>query len=106
MNNKKIENEKSSVIVTRMMKEVRNLTPKNNKTQGIIRLIVLVILLINQSLISFGYNPLPFSEEQIYEGLSSVALVVSAICSWWRHNNITPEAEQAQVELERKKNRK
>lgn len=80
--------------------------PKNNKTQGIIRLIVLVILLLNQTLISLGYNPLPFSEEQIYEGLSSVALVVSAIYSWWRHNNITPEAEAAQVELERKKNRK
>ena len=106
MNSRKIENEKSSVIVTRMMKEVRNLTPKNNKTQGIIRLIVLVVLLANQSLISFGYNPLPFSEEQIYEGLSSVALVVSAIYSWWRNNNVTKESEQAQVELERKKNRK
>ena len=106
MNSRKIENEKSSVIVTRMMKEVRNLTPKNNKTQGIIRLIVLVILLLNQTLISLGYNPLPFSEEQIYEGLSSVALVVSAIYSWWRNNNVTKESEQAQVELERKKNRK
>ena len=106
MNSRKIENEKSSVIVTRMMKEVKKMTPKNNKTQGIIRLVVLVVLLLNQTLISLGYNPLPFSEEQIYEGLSSVALVVSAIYSWWRHNNITPEAEQAQVELERKKNRK
>ncbi|WP_026866634.1 SPP1 phage holin family protein [Jeotgalicoccus marinus] len=82
------------------------MTPKNNKTQGLVRLAVLVILLLNQTLISLGYNPLPFSEEQIYEGLSSVALVASAIYSWWRHNNITTEAEQAQVELERKKNRK
>lgn len=81
-------------------------TPKNNKTHGLVRLAVLVILLLNQTLISLGYNPLPFSEEQIYEGLSSVALVVSAIYSWWKHNNITPEAESAQVELERKKNRK
>ena len=80
--------------------------PKNNKTQGLVRLAVLVILLLNQTLISLGYNPLPFSEEQIYEGLSSVALVISAIYSWWKHNNITPEAEAAQVELERKKNRR
>ena len=86
------------------MKTIAN--PKNNKTQGIIRLIVLVILLLNQTLISLGCNPLPFSEEQIYEGLSSVALVVSAIYSWWRNNNVTKESEQAQVELERKKNRK
>lgn len=107
MSSRKIEKEKSSVTVITMMKEVKAIAnPKNNKTQGIIRLIVLVVLLVNQSLISFGYNPLPFSEEQIYEGLSSVALVVSAIYSWWRHNNITPEAEAAQVELERKKNRK
>ena len=82
------------------------MTPKNNKTQGLVRLAVLVILLLNQSLISLGYNPLPFSEEQIYEGLSSVALVVSAIYSWWRNNNVTKESEKAQVELERKKNRK
>ena len=106
MNNKKVESEKLSTTVITIMKEVKKMTPKNNKTQGIIRLIVLVVLLLNQSLISFGYNPLPFSEEQIYEGLSSVALVISAIYSWWKHNNITPEAEAAQVELERKKNRK
>ena len=86
------------------MKTIAN--PKNNKTQGIIRLIVLVILLLNQTLISLGYNPLPFSEEQIYEGLSSVALVVSAIYSWWRHNNLTEEALEAQEVLERRKNRK
>ena len=86
------------------MKTIAN--PKNNKTQGIIRLIVLVVLLANQTLITLGYSPLPFSEEQIYEGLSSVVLVISAIYSWWKHNNITPEAEAAQVELERKKNRK
>ena len=86
------------------MKTIAN--PKNNKTQGIVRLVVLVVFLANQTLVTLGYNPLPFSEEQIYEGLSSVALVLSAIYSWWRHNNITPEAEAAQVELERKKNRK
>ena len=80
--------------------------PKNNKTAGIVRLVVLVILLANQALVSFGYNPLPFSEEQIYEGVSTVALAVSAIYAWWKHNNITNEAEEAQVVLERKKARK
>jgi holin, SPP1 family len=80
--------------------------PKNNKTAGIVRLVVLVLLLANQALVSFGYNPLPFSEEQIYEGVSSVALAISAIYAWWKHNNITEEAEEAQVVLERKKARK
>ena len=77
--------------------------PKNNKTAGIVRLVVLLVLIINQTLISFGYNPLPFSEEQIYEGVSSVALAASAIYAWWKHNNITKEAEEVQEVLERKK---
>ena len=77
--------------------------PKNNKTAGIVRLVVLLILLCNQTLISFGYNPLPFSEDQIYEGVSSVALAASAVYAWWKHNNITKESEEAQVVLERKK---
>ena len=76
--------------------------PKNNKTAGIVRLVVLLILICNQTLISFGYNPLPFSEEQIYEGVSSVALAASAVYAWWKHNNITKESEEAQVVLERK----
>ena len=79
--------------------------PKNNKTAGIVRLVVLVLLLANQALVSFGYNPLPFSEEQIYEGVSTLALTASAIWSWWKHNNITKESEEAQVVLERKKTR-
>lgn len=83
------------------MKNLAN--PKNNKTAGIVRLVVLLVLIINQTLISFGYNPLPFSEEQIYEGVSSVALAASAIYAWWKHNNITKEAEEVQEVLERKK---
>jgi len=79
-------------------------SPKNNKTQGIIRLIVLVVLLVNQGLVTAGFDPLPFNEQQIYEGISAVALAVAAIYSWWRNNNITREAEKSQKELERKKN--
>ena len=80
--------------------------PKNNKTAGIVRLVVLLILLINQTLISFGYNPLPFSEEQIYEGVSSVALVVSAIWTWWKNNSVTKEAEEADQYLRELKGHK
>lgn len=80
--------------------------PKNNKTAGIVRLVVLIVLLINQALVSFGYNPLPFSDEQIYEAVSTVALVISALYSTYRNTNLTPEAEEAQELLERKKARK
>ena len=63
--------------------------------QAITRLVVLVILLINQALTLFGWNPLPFSEEQIYEGVSSVILVVVAVWSWYKNNSVTKEAQQA-----------
>lgn len=62
---------------------------------AIVRLVVLVLLLINQTLIALGWSPLPFSEEQIYEGVSSVAVVAVAIYAWWKNNSVTDEAQQA-----------
>ena len=75
-------------------------------TQAIVRLVVLVILLINQALIVFGLNPLPFSEEQIYEAVSSVATVVVALWAWWKNNSITKEAQQADEYLQELKERR
>ena len=74
--------------------------------QALIRLVVLVILLINQTLMVLGWSPLPFSEEQIYEGVSSVALVVTAIYTWWKNNSVTKEAEKADEYLRQLKGRK
>lgn len=74
--------------------------------QAIVRLIVLVILLINQTLIVYGWNPLPFSEEEIYEGISSVAMVLMAIYTWWKNNNVTEEAQKAQEYLDELKERR
>ena len=75
-------------------------------TQAIVRLIVLVILLINQALIVFGLNPLPFSEEQIYEAVSSVATVIVALWAWWKNNSITKEAQEADEYLQELKERR
>jgi len=75
-------------------------------TQAIVRLVVLVILLANQALIVFGLNPLPFSEEQIYEAVSSVATVVVALWAWWKNNSITKEAQQADEYLQELKERR
>ena len=74
---------------------------KNNKQSAIVRLVVLVILIVNQALISFGYEPLPFSDEQVYEAVSIVALVVITIYSWWKNNNVTDVALAGQAEIER-----
>ncbi|WP_193063501.1 phage holin [Oceanobacillus oncorhynchi] len=61
--------------------------------QAITRLVVLAILLINQTLVVFGWNPLPFSEEEIYEGVSVVATICVAIWTWWKNNSVTEEAQ-------------
>ena len=74
---------------------------KNNKSNAIVRLIVLVILILNQTLITLGYEPLPFSDEQVYQAVSIVALVVMTLYSWWKNNNITDIALAGQSEIER-----
>lgn len=74
--------------------------------QAIVRLVVLAILLLNQLLVTLGWNPLPFSEEQIYEAVSSVATVAMAIWAWWRNNSITKEAQEADDYMRELKERK
>lgn len=74
---------------------------KNNKQSAIVRLVALVILMLNQALVTLGYNPLPFSDEQIYEAISIIAVVVVAIWNWWKNNNVTDVALAGQAEIER-----
>lgn len=62
--------------------------------QAIIRLVVLGVLLLNQVLITMGWNPLPFSEEEIYQGVSTVATVAIALWAWWKDNHVTKKAIQ------------
>ena len=65
--------------------------------QAIVRLVVLVILLINQTLVTLGWSPLHFNEGQIYEAISSVATVAMAVWAWWKNNSVTKEAQEADV---------
>lgn len=76
---------------------------KNGKEQAYVRLAVLAIFIVNQGLIIFGYEPLPFSDDQIYEGISLVALALGTIWVWYKNNNTTAEALAGQAEVERLK---
>lgn len=60
-----------------------------------IRTIVLIIALINQILIVLGANPLPFSEEGIFEGVSALVTVAASLWSWWKNNSFTKAAIKA-----------
>ena len=74
--------------------------------QAIIRLAVLAILFVNQALIMFGWSPLPFSEEEVFAGVSAIATALASIWVWYKNNNLTKEAEEAQRILDAKKAKK
>lgn len=62
------------------------------KKSTIIRTIALFLALINQLLLAFGKNPLPFSDEEIYSAVSFTASAVLSVISWWKNNSFTKEA--------------
>lgn len=63
--------------------------------QTIIRTVVLLIALLNQILLVFGKNPLPFSEGEIYEAVSVVATVGASLWAWWKNNSYSADAVEA-----------
>lgn len=65
------------------------------ETQVIVRAIVLAVALLNQVLVMFGLNPLPFSDEQVYEGVTAVFTVAASLWAWWKNNSWSKEAQQA-----------
>ncbi len=71
------------------------------KTSTIVRTIVLFLTLLNSILTMSGINPLPFSEEEMYEIVSGIATVVVSLWAWWENNSFTKAAIKADEEYER-----
>jgi len=61
----------------------------------IIRTIVLLVMLANQVLALFGHSPLPFSDDQVQQGVSTVLTVLASIWTWWKNNSFTTLAIRA-----------
>ena len=79
----------------------------NVKAGTIIRTVVLLFALMNQLLTATGRNPLPFSEEEVYQTLSAVLSAVTAIVAWWKNNSFSKEAliaDDYKDRLKREKN--
>lgn len=70
------------------------------KKETWIRSAVLLLALVNQLLTAFGKNPLPFSDEAVYEGISAVVTVASSLWAWWKNNSFTAPAVEADRYLE------
>ena len=71
----------------------------NEKTKAITRLIVMAVLMVNMGLTVAGKNPIPLDENALTEWLTVAAAGISAVYSWWKNNNVTKQAQQAQEVL-------
>ena len=61
-------------------------------TETIIRTIILMVALTNQILTATGQNPLPFSDEVIYEAVTLLVTVGASLWAWWKNNSFTKSA--------------
>lgn len=68
---------------------------KNVSKETLIRTAVLVIALINSVLTMLGKNPLPFSENEIYQAGSAICTVAASLWAWWKNNSFTNAAIRA-----------
>lgn len=72
----------------------------NVKVDTIVRTICLLIALINQMLILCGKGRIPFTEDEIYQTVSYIALGVIALWNWWKNNSFTQDAIAADIYLD------
>lgn len=73
------------------------------KKETVIRSVVLLVSLINQGLILFEKNPLPFSDSAVYEGVSLLCTAAASIWAWWKNNSFTAAAVEADRYMKRLK---
>lgn len=63
--------------------------------ETIVRTVVLFVALLNTVLNACGKNPLPFSDDEVYTGVSAVVATVAAVWAWWKNNSFTASAVKA-----------
>lgn len=62
------------------------------KKETWIRTIITFIALVNSVLIMLNKNPLPYSEDEMYVGISGIFTVLTTLWSWWKNNSFTAPA--------------
>lgn len=76
---------------------------KNIAKGTIIRTAVLVLALVNTSLQLFGFDVLPFGEQEIEMAVTAVLNAGAAMAVWWRNNSFTDAGRKADAVLEEEK---
>ena len=70
------------------------------KPETIIRTIVLVLALINQALAIYGKEAIPITEDEVYQAVTLIVTICSAVWAWWKNNSFTQPAIKADVYME------
>lgn len=65
------------------------------ETGTIVRTVVLAVALFNQVLVMAGKSPLPFTNEEVTEGVSMILTAGASIWAWWKNNSFTQAAIKA-----------
>ena len=69
---------------------------KNETIKAFIRLLVVAILALNSVLTAKGLNPILFDESAFSDVALQVATALSVLWVWWKNNNVTAKAQEAQ----------
>lgn len=70
------------------------------KTETIIRTIVLILALANQVLAIYGKQKIPITEDEVYQLITLIVTIVSALWAWWKNNSFTQPAIKADEYME------
>lgn len=65
-----------------------------------LRLIVPLYSIVNLTLLASGYDPLPFAETAVDLGVTTLVGILGTLVAWWKNNNVTRAAKEAQVLLD------
>lgn len=59
------------------------------RVKAVVTILVTLFSLVNAGLSLAGFNPLPFTDEQVSATLFAVVGVIGTIYGWWKNQNIT-----------------
>lgn len=76
---------------------------KNVSKATLARTVTLIVALLNNVLTMTGHNPLPFSNDEVYEFFTVVFTVVASLVAWWENNSFTQKAIEADKTLKKMK---
>ena len=65
------------------------------KIETIIRTIVLILALANQALAICGKEKIPVTDDEIYQLVTLIITIGSALWAWWKNNSFTKPAIKA-----------